>query len=283
MLLSRPIICFGEILWDMAAAGRRPAGTPLLLALQLQPLHPAVQLISRVGDDELGHALLAFSTRQGLDTQWVQRSETHVTGVLKTALQPGGEVSCKVVGPAAWDYIEYAPALRTAVEQAGMLIYDSLAARSFASRETLYRLLLHAPCKVFIVGLCAPHYSREVVKYLLQQADIVVLTQVELEEIMGWLGRSSQVATALPWLAGHFDLQAICVTHGAQGPALWAHHTLVTGIEHALAGPPGSGEAAFVAALLSSWLQAATPLECLRQACQAAAALAPDPAVYALR
>lgn len=276
MLLPAPIVCFGEALWDVLPAGRQPGGAPCNVALHLHQLGQPVQLISRVGDDELGLELLAFLLAQGLDPALVQLSATHLTGVVKANISPSsGQVSYKIVQPLAWDYIQYTDAVRTAVGQAVLLVYGSLAARCPVSRETLYRLLQHAQFKVFDLNLRPPHYSREVVKYLLQQADLVKLNEAELAEVMDWLGQPIDAATALPWLARQFGLQAVCLTLGAAGASLYAqgawHHSPAVAV--AVKNPIGYGDA-FLAALLAGWVAGRPPAECLRRACAAGAAVA---------
>ncbi|UOQ68617.1 PfkB family carbohydrate kinase [Hymenobacter volaticus] len=266
------IACFGDLLWDMLPTGRRPAGDALRMALHLQRIGQPVQLISAVGDDELGRELLACCTDQGLENHLIQQSKTHLTGVVKTTQHHGRAASWKIVEPVAWDYIQCSAAARTAVQQARILVYSSLVTRNFTSRETLYRLLLDAPFKVFDVNLRPQHYSREVVKYLLQQADLVKLEQHELTEIIGWFGQPAEPTTALPWLAGRFGLQAICLMQKMGGALLWTNHELFTC-------PPATGQdkpfngAAFLASLLDNWLQQHGPAECLRRASAASAPL----------
>lgn len=257
----------------MLPTGRQPGGAPFNVAARLRQAGVPVQLISRVGDDELGADLLAELARHGLATELVQRSATHLTGVVKVSAN-AGRPTYKIVLPVAWDYLQYTGPLRAAVAGARMLVYGSLAARSATARETLYRLLQVAPYKVFDLNLCPPHYTRVVVQYLLRQADLVKLNQPELTEIMGWLGQPATEATALPWLAAHFDLQTVCLTKGAAGATLWHHNQLVQqpGSPGAGLDAPGSSDA-FLAALLANW-PTSNAAECLRVACAAASVAA---------
>lgn len=275
MSATAAIVCFGETLWDVLPSGRQPGGAPFNVALHLHQLGQPVRLISRVGDDELGRDLLAFLTARGLDPALVQLSASHLTGVVKANVQSDGQqVRYKIVQPLAWDYIHYTEALRTAVGEGCMLVYGSLAARCQVSRETLYRLLQHACFKVFDLNLRPPHYSHGVVKYLLKQADLVKLNEAELATVMSWHGQPATAATALPWLAGRFDLQAICLTRGAAGASLytggaWWH---CPGFAVPVADPLGCGDA-FLAALLADW-PGTSPAESLRRACAAGAVVA---------
>lgn len=249
-----PIICFGESLWDVLPAGRQPGGAPYHVAVHLHRLGHAVQLVSRVGRDELGTELLAAMDAHGLDCRLVQHSPTHLTGVVKANVRPGHDTTYKIVKPVAWDYIRFSEELRAAVAGAPMLVYGSLAARTAATRETLYRLLQHAAFKVFDVNLRPPHYTREVVKYLLRQADFVKLNLAELAEIMAWLGQPAAEATALPFLAAHFGLQAVCLTKGAAGATLWTDHQFFASAGAPTVAPAAIGSSdAFLATLLAKW------------------------------
>ena len=278
MNTSAPIVCLGECLWDMLPTGRQPGGAPFNVALYLRQLGQPVQLISRVGNDELGAELLAAMACQELTSELVQRSESHLTGVVKVNFSEG-RTAYKIVEPVAWDYLQHTDQLRAAVAASRMLVYGSLAARSATTRETLYRLLQVAPFKVFDVNLRPPHYTRTVVKYLLRQADLVKLDQQELTEIMSWLGQPATEATALPWLAAHFQLQAVCLTKGAAGATLWHNNQLIQHFQPVAAPTTLGSSDAFLAALLATW-PTGNAAECLRAACAAAALVATQAGVF---
>ena len=81
--MEKLVVCFGEVLWDILPTGQQPGGAPFNVAVHLHQLGQPVQLISRVGDDELGRELLAFVEAKGLSTAHIQRGHTHLTGVVK--------------------------------------------------------------------------------------------------------------------------------------------------------------------------------------------------------
>ncbi|MFD1468730.1 carbohydrate kinase [Hymenobacter caeli] len=268
------VVCFGETLWDMLPTGKQPGGAPFNVAVHLHQLGQPVQLISRVGDDDLGTELLDFLAARGLATGYVQRGHTHLTGVVKANVGDRHEVVYKIAQPVAWDYIQYDEALARVVAGADMLVFGSLAARQATTRETLYRLLPSARCRVFDVNMRPPHYTREVVQYLLEHCDLVKMNHHELAEIMDWFGKSAD-DEAPAWLAARFGLQAVCVTQGADGALLWTagHLYRSPGVPVAVADTIGSGDA-FLAALLTGWLAGRPPQECLRFACAAGALVA---------
>lgn len=273
--MEKYIVCFGEILWDVLPTGKQAGGAPFNVAVHLHQLGQPTQFISRVGDDDLGAELLAFLAARGLSTDFVQHGQTHPTGVVKANVGDRNEVIYEIVHPVAWDYIQYDDALARLVAGADMLVFGSLAARSPATRETLYQLLPQARFRVFDVNTRPPHYTREVVEYLLQHADLVKMNHHELAEILGWFGKGADDEGALAWLATRFELQAVCVTLGADGALLWTGGQLYQspGVPVEVTDTIGSGDA-FLAALLTGWLAGKAPQECLRLACATGALVA---------
>jgi fructokinase len=275
--MNKSVICFGEVLWDILPTGQQPGGAPFNVAVHLHQLGQPVELISRVGDDELGRELLTFIESKGLSTAHVQQGHTHLTGVVKANVDDANEVVYKIVQPVAWDYIQYEPALAELVAQADVLVYGSLVARQAGSRETLYRLLENAQFRVFDVNLRPPHYTKEITKYLLDKSNLVKMNHHELAEIMEWFGRGPvhDRAEAMQWLAERYQLQAVCVTCGADGAMLWTGGRLyrAPGLPVQVRDTIGSGDA-FLAALLKGWLAAEEPEAMLRFACAAGALVA---------
>jgi fructokinase len=274
----KPVVCFGEVLWDILPTGQQPGGAPFNVAVHLHQLGQPVQLISRVGDDELGRELLDFIASKGVSTQYVQQGKTHLTGVVKANVDDANEVVYKIVQPVAWDYIQYEDELADLIADAAMLVYGSLAARQANTRETLYRLLEHAHFRVFDVNLRPPHYTKDVTKYLLSKAHLVKMNHHELAEIMGWFGQdkaSDDRPAAMRWLTERFGLQAVCVTCGADGALLYTGGKLyqAPGLVVEVRDTIGSGDA-FLAALLRGWLAGTEPGAMLRFACAAGALVA---------
>lgn len=271
------VVCFGEILWDVLPAGKQPGGAPFNVAVHLHQLGVPAQLISRVGDDDLGAELLDFVRSKGLGTDYIQRGKTHLTGVVKANVDDAQEVTYKIVQPVAWDYVQHDAPLNAMVAAADMFVFGSLAARSTATRETLYRLIAQAKFNVFDVNMRPPHYTKDIVKYLLGKADLVKMNHHELAEIMGWFGQESTAdrPAAMQWLAERFQLQAVCVTCGADGALLWTNDQLyhAPGVRVEVQDTIGSGDA-FLAALLKGWLAGQEPGECLRLACATGALVA---------
>ncbi len=275
MPTSPTIVCFGEILWDILPTGKQPGGAPFNVAVHLHQLGLPVRFISRVGDDELGTELLDFVASKGVGTDLIQLGKTHLTGIVKANVDDANEVTYKIVQPVAWDYIHFDAEVEAAVATADAFVFGSLAARQAGTRETLYRLLESAKFRVFDVNMRPPHYSRNGVQYLLEKAHLVKMNHHELAEIVDWFGIASTPETAMPWLAQRFNLQAVCVTCGADGAKLWTNGQLyrAPGVAVQVQDTIGSGDA-FLAALLRCWLPGHSPESALRFACAAGALVA---------
>lgn len=266
--MSHKIICFGETLWDMLPSGQLPGGAPMNVAIHLKNQQFSPLVLSRVGTDDLGQALLEFLQSQGLSTQYIQVGKTHLTGVVKVNLDDKQEVTYKIVEPVAWDYIQYEEAAAREVAESDVFIFGSLATRSLTSRSTLLQYLPLARLKVFDVNLRPPHYSPEGVLHLLESADLVKMNHQELARIAAWLELPGTEAEQMAALRDRYQLQALIVTRGENGAAAltgqgFAQHP---GYQVRVEDTIGSGDA-FLATFLSAYLRGQALLPCLEQAC----------------
>lgn len=269
------ITCFGEVLWDVLPTSRQPGGAPMNVAADLRNFGINAQLISRVGDDELGVEMLQFLTEKGIPTNLVQIGQTHLTGVAKANISDANEVTYKIVQPVAWDYIQPDPALADAVRQSDLFVYGSLAARSPMTRNTLSALLMVARRKVFDVNLRAPHYERALIEELLHQADIAKLNEHELIELSEWYGYEPNLHRAMEQLRDRYQLETLCVTLGEAGAVLLdaSGFTTQAGFDIRVEDTIGSGDA-FLAAFLYKTLQRESPGHVLEFACATGAYVA---------
>lgn len=262
------IICFGEMLWDVLPTGKQPGGAPMNVAVHLKNLGHNPQMISRIGHDELGKELLDFLKEKGLTTDLIQQGETHLTGVVKANVSDKNEVTYKIVQPVAWDYIQCDEALETTVANADVFVYGSLAARSAASADTLFRLLKKARFKVFDVNLRAPHYDQNTLEQLLRAADMVKMNANELDMLAAWYTPNDDEQSAIITLAETFDIQTICVTKGEHGAVLWTGGKFYqsAGFQVDVQDTIGSGDS-FLAALLTCLLEGQSPADSVQFAC----------------
>ncbi len=273
--MNSTITCFGEILWDVLPTSKQPGGAPMNVAADLRNFGLNAQIISRIGNDDLGRELSEFLDQKGLPLELVQIGQTYPTGVAKANISDTNEVTYEIVQPVAWDYIHLEQNLLDAVRKSDLFVYGSLAARSPQTHETLLSLLAVASRKVFDVNLRAPHYERATVEQLLKQADIAKLNEHELIELSGWYSDETDLYEAMKQLCERYKLEKLCVTLGEKGAALLDGRGFVqqAGFPVEVEDTIGSGDA-FLAAFLYKTLQGESAQKTLEFACATGAYVA---------
>ncbi len=261
---NHPIVCFGEVLWDILPQGAEPGGAPMNVAYHLHKQGKSPALITRIGVDEEGKKLLNIFNDFGVNTGYFQFDYDQATGKVFAEPNEHNEVVYDIVKPVAWDFINHTDELSSLTKDAPYFIFGSLAARSKTSRETLFSLLEVANTKVLDINLRAPHYDKKIVRSLLSEADFVKMNLAELELITGWFSKYTSMEDRMKNIMEQFGIENLVVTMGADGAVI-----CMKGMVHRHSGfkvdvvdTVGSGDA-FLAGLLSRLLDKATPDEAL--------------------
>jgi fructokinase len=216
---KKSVICFGEVLWDNLPEGRKPGGAPMNVAYHLHQLGMDSQLISRVGNDPDGVALLDFLTEIQLPVNRIQIDELHDTSIVQASIDNKTlEVSYEIVAPVAWDFISWKPEYIPLLDEADAFVFGSLGARNPVSRKTLYKMLEYGNYHVFDVNLRAPHYEPNVIDELLKKANLVKLNSSELLMIAGWYNKKCiKEEEAVDMLFNRFRMAEMVITKGSVG------------------------------------------------------------------
>ncbi|HEY0895748.1 MAG TPA: carbohydrate kinase [Sphingobacteriaceae bacterium] len=217
----KKVICFGEVLWDLFPEARKPGGAPMNVAFHLAKLGAAPLLISAVGTDPDGEALIAFLEDNGLDTTYVDRLEQFPTGTVDVSLDGEGKAAYTINRPVAWDAIAYRETWDRIVPAADALVFGSLAGREQASWMTLQRLLTMAKLKIFDMNLRPPYADPVKLNVLLHHSDVLKINDEELvylRKICGLGGTDPDVLSAISRL---YAIPVICLTRGADGAGVW--------------------------------------------------------------
>lgn len=264
--MSNAIVCFGEMLWDILPEKELPGGAVMNVAYHLQRLGETVSLVSRVGKDARGQGLLDMLQGYGLDTQYVQQDEKQETGKVYADMSNPHEVHYDIVYPAAWDFIQWEPALAGLLHRPDTryLVFGSLCSRDAVSRHTLEEALKEAVVKVLDINLREPHYTRAHVEWLLQECHVLKLNITELVLISSWYHPYEDKEQAVRLLSAQFKINTIVVTMGADGALLWMDNTAYVepGIPVKVVDTIGSGDA-FLAGFLHSMIHKRPARECL--------------------
>jgi fructokinase len=287
-LIKPRIVCFGEILWDNLPAGRTAGGAPMNVAYHLNRSGAESTLISRVGNDQAGRDLIAFSEQIDLPSNLLQIDRIYPTGEVIAKVMDHDEVVYDILPNAAWDFISSSAQIEELASQADAFVFGSLAARNIASRTTLLKLLEKAKFKVLDINLRAPHYSEEILAMLLYKADLLKLNDDELKLLSEWFCNGSPTEReSITQLQQKFGIPEIIVTRGAAGASYYSAELSYAGNAYQItvADTIGAGDS-FLAAFLYKKLAGHPVRETLDYALATGAFIASQPGAcppYTLR
>jgi fructokinase len=251
----RPILGVGELLWDVYPDGRKVAGgSPFNFAYHCHALgHPA-QVVTAVGDDDLGRELRHVVRDLGMSDALIQ-TVPYPTGTVRVTLDAAGVPSYAIAENVAWDHLTWTPELAALTPAA--VQFGTLAQRG-ASAGVVRRLTALTAFAVFDVNLRQPRVDAETLSASLRLAAVVKLTDDELATVGALLpGGRGPV-----WLTlGERGAECRSPDGGVvRQPAFPA--TVVDTV--------GAGDA-FAAAMTVKTLAGVSPREALRFACEYAA------------
>ena len=261
-------VCFGEILWDIFPTGSRAGGAPFNVAYNLDKMGLKVQMISRIGDDQLGNDLLKQIKNWNIATDYIQIDEEKPTGTVIANFDEQGEAHYDIVDDVAWDHIKISAEHQALVQNAEAFVFGSLIARNAASKNTLLQLIEFSKFNVFDVNFRPPFIDFEFIKILLEKADLVKMNKAELRQIIEFLGEEyKDENTSVKHIQQHFDLNEIILTKGSKGARYFVGNENYTfpAVSIKITDTVGSGDS-FLAGFLSKRIQGKTPDEIMKQA-----------------
>ena len=272
-------VAFGEVLWDVFANEKKIGGAPLNVALRMKTFGCEVAMISCVGSDKDGEAIISEVKNLGLETDTISKSEDFPTGLVNVTLNERGSASYEITYPSAWDKIVLNESGKKIVLDADVLIYGSLVCRDEVSGKSLEELLQTQAYKVFDVNLRKPHYSYDMLEKLMHSADFIKFNDEELLEIAGAMHSPySGLEDNMNFIAEKTKVTAMCVTRGKHGALLMWEGQLYEngGYPVKVADTVGAGDS-FLAALITSVLNGKDPQTAIDFACAVGALVAEAP------
>ena len=207
-MIEKRVLAVGEVLWDLLPSGPRLGGTNANFAVACARLGHSSALVSCVGDDPLGEqakaSLVAESAGSAFDGSLVQTHPTVPTGTVSVLLGPGGQPQYGISTPAAWDRISATPEVLAQAARAYALCFGTLAQRDDPSRSSIRALVeaARSAVRIFDVNVRAPFVTPEVVQWSLRHADLVKISEEELEMVLDLFGGkegSSRLSRSDPW------------------------------------------------------------------------------------
>ena len=253
-----PALCYGEILWDVLPDGSQPGGAPLNVAYHLNKMGLPTSVISKVGNDRNGERLVSLMDTWGINLQFLQVDSVYPTSEVLAKMN-GNEATYEIVFPVAWDFITKNSKIQSSINSSTYLVYGSLASRNDTSRNTLFKLLETDAIKVFDINLRPPFMERDLLKILLEKADIVKLNQAELELVqIIFSGPLSTEASQVRFIQERFNVGEVVITKGESGASYYTskkgYH--LWGSEVKVADTIGSGDSFLAAFIANHYLKA---------------------------
>lgn len=253
-----PALCYGEILWDVLPDGPQPGGAPLNVAYHLNKMGLSTSIISKIGNDSKGERLVSLMNTWGINLQFLQVDTVYPTSEVLAKMN-GNEVTYEIVFPVAWDFISKNSKVQSSIASSTYLVYGSLASRNNTSRNTLFKLLETDAIKVFDINLRPPFMERDLLKILLEKADIVKLNQAELELVqIIFNGPLTTEVSQVKFIQDRFNVGEVVITKGEFGASyytskkgyhLWGNEVKVTDTI-------GSGDSLLAAFIANHYLKA---------------------------
>jgi fructokinase len=215
---SKPIICFGEVLWDVFDTFKVPGGAPMNVAIGLQNLGIGSYIVSSVGADSLGEAIKEFLITKNCSTIYLQEQLTLPTGMVKVTTNALGNNSYEIVQPAAWDNILVEESLKTKLQNAYGLVYGTLSCRRPENETYLLELLALSTLNICDINFRTPFYNKALFEKLMAFTHIVKMNDEELAIIAKWFKlENCTLEEQVEKLYEQFKFKLLIVTKGANG------------------------------------------------------------------
>lgn len=236
MTLSKRPIIFGEVLFDDFGDNRVLGGAPFNVAWHLHGFGARPLMISRIGQDSSGEAILDAMKRWGMTTAGIQLDAEHPTGIVKVTHE-NGEPSYEIVPDQAYDFInaQIASSAATGAGDFQLLYHGTLGLRNEESRQALKALRKNVDCPVFFdINLRPPWWSEALIADQLTHTHWLKANRDELDILKEQHDiETADLVAATRQLIDKLKLTGMVATEGADGA-----HAIDNDGNHTFAKPP---------------------------------------------
>lgn len=254
------IVGVGEVLWDLLPGGQQMGGAPANFTCHARALGAEACLVSRVGNDDLGHEIIARLGALGVHTDAIAIDALHPTSTVSVELD-AGQPRYVIHEGAAWDFIEATSGALAAVRVADAVCFGTLGQRSEPSRSAIISLVNAAPppaLRILDVNLRQNFFSSRLINESLAFANVLKLSDVELPQLAAMFDLRGDERSQIRQLAERNMLRVVACTRGERGSVLysegrWSEHP---GLPANVVDTVGAGDsftAALTLGLLAGW------------------------------
>ena len=268
----------GDGLWDLFPDGPRFGGATANFACHSARLGADVHMVSGVGEDERGEALLQVYRKHGVNIDLVQVLKDYPTGVVHVELTEKGLPTFTIGENAAWDHWEWNEEIDRMVTKADALYFGTLGQRGQSSRVGIRKALAIAKGqntpRILDINLRAPFFDDGLIGESIALCSILKISDEELHRVCQAcdIDSSQSDENGLGELRTKFRLDLVVMTQGAEGAILAHADGMVEqpGVPANLVDTVGAGDS-FTASMTLGLLQGKEHTEILADACQIAA------------
>lgn len=237
------IVGLGEALFDVFPDQQLLGGAPLNVAVHAhqlaQPKGGRGVVVSRIGQDTLGDALLAELRSRSMSTEYVQSDPDRPTGTVYVELSPTGEPTYDIVQGVAWDWMQFDPDAESLASNCQAVCFGTLAQRVSESRSCIQRFLTAAKraIRLFDVNLRQAAYTAQIIRRSCELSTVVKLNEQEMPIVAelcalmpsALIKADDPLETLALMLMKKYELKMVVLTRGERGTVLLTPSSRVEG------------------------------------------------------
>lgn len=214
------VVGLGEVLWDLLPAGPQLGGAPTNFSYQAAALGARAMMVTRVGDDDLGSAVVSRFRQMSLARDTVQVDPTRPTGTVAVTLDERGVAHYAFAEDPAWDHIDVTDVALQVVRGAHAVCFGTLGQRNPEARHSIQKLVAAAPTdalRIFDINLRLDFYSREVIEQSMHLSNVLKLNDEELAVLTEMFSLQGTVRQRIEWFVRTFGFKTVVLTSGPLG------------------------------------------------------------------
>lgn len=222
--MTSTVVGLGEVLWDLLPTGSQLGGAPANFAYQAAALGAQAMVVTRVGDDDLGRAVVSRFGQLSLARDTVQIDPTRPTGTVAVTLDGRGVAHYAFAEDTAWDHLDVTGIALQAVRGAHAVCFGTLGQRNPVARNSIQQLVAAAPAdalRIFDINLRLDFYSREVIEQSMHLSNVLKLNDEELAVLTAMFSLQGTVRQRIEWLVRAFDFKTVVLTSGPLGSLIY--------------------------------------------------------------
>ena len=235
-------------------------------------------MVSGVGKDDRGQALLEVYQKHGVNTELIQELDDFPTGIVTVELTENGLPTFTIGENAAWDNWVWNDEIEQKVESADALYFGTLGQRGQSARDGIRQALEIAKAsqipRILDINLRAPFYDDALISESIALCSVLKLSDEELEPVTQACGLDGSFTSidALVELRTKFRLDLVVMTRGAEGAVLISEEEVAEqpGVPAKVVDTVGAGDS-FTASMTLGLLEQKEYSEILVEACEVAA------------